>query len=202
MTARRPGKSRLIGLLSVIFTVGFPAFVFFAHDVVSPSVIALVGVVLLLARLLTVSREAEPIILLGLVGGIVLLAIAAATGDETAMLMYPTVINASLMALFAITLWRPPSLAERLARMRGMEVSPDGVTYTRWVTALWVLFFFLNGTIAAALAIWADIAVWAFYTGVLGYVLAGALMAAELVFRRFYKARIARRVESADCMPQ
>jgi uncharacterized membrane protein len=202
MTAGRPGKSRLIGLLSAIFTLGFPAFIFFAHDAVSPSVIALVGVALLLARLATVSRDAEPVISYGLIGGIVLLAIAAATGDRTAMLMYPTLVNASLMALFALTLWRPPSLAERLARMRGMEVSPEGVVYTRRVTALWALFFFFNGSIAGALAIWGDIAAWAFYTGVMGYVMAGALMAAELVFRRFYKARIARQARSADCMPQ
>lgn len=202
MSARRPGTSRFIGLVSAIFTLGFPAFVFFAHDAVVPSVIALVGAGLLLARLTTVSRETQPIVIFGLTGGVFLLVIAAVTGDKTTMLMYPTLINASLMVLFAITLWRPPSLAERLARMRGMDVSPEGVTYTRWVTIVWALFFFLNGSIAAVLAVWGDIAIWAFYTGVLGYVMAGIVMAAELIFRRYYKARIARRVRSADCMPQ
>jgi uncharacterized membrane protein len=202
MTAGRPGKSRLIEFLSTIFTAGFPAFIYLAHDVVSPSVIALVGVGLLLARLATVSRDAEPVVFFGLTGGIVLFAVAIATGDKTMALMYPTLVNASLMLLFAVTLWRPPSLAERLARMRGMEVSPEGVAYTRWVTALWALFFLFNGSIAAVLAIRGDIAIWAFYTGVLGYVMAGTLMAAELVFRRFYKARIARQARDADCMPQ
>jgi uncharacterized membrane protein len=202
MTAGRPGKSRLIGFLSTIFTAGFPAFIYLAYDVVSPSVIALVGVGLLLARLATVSRDAEPVVFFGLTGGIVLFAVAIATGDKTMALMYPTLVNASLMLLFAVTLWRPPSLAERLARMRGMEVSPEGVAYTRWVTALWALFFLFNGSIAAVLAIRGDIAIWAFYTGVLGYVMAGTLMAAELVFRRFYKARIARQARDADCMPQ
>jgi uncharacterized membrane protein len=202
MTAKRPGRSRLIGLLSAIFTVGFPAFIFFAHDLVAPSIIALVGVALLLARLATVSRRAEPVVLVGLAGGAALLAIAAATGNETTMLLYPTLVNASLMGLFAVTLWRPPSLAERLARMQGMEVSPEGVIYTRRVTALWALFFFFNGAIAGVLAIWGDLAIWALYTGVFGYVMAGALMVTELVFRRYYKARIARRASSAECIPQ
>lgn len=202
MTEPRPGRSRLIGLFSAIFTVGFPAFIFFAHDVVAPAVIALVGVGLLLARLFTASRHAEPVVLLGLAAGAALLAVAAATGDQTTMLMYPTLVNASLAALFSITLWRPPSLAERLARMQGMEVSPEGVVYTRRVTAMWVLFFLINGSVAGVLAIWGDLATWAIFTGVLGYVMAGVLMAAELVFRRYYKARLARRAASADCVPQ
>ena len=202
MTARWPDKSRPIGFLLTIFTAGFPAFIYFAYDVVSPSIIALAGVGLLLARLATVPRDAEPIVFFGLMGGIVLLAVAVATGDKTMTLMYPTLVNASLMSLFAVTLWRPPSLAERLARMRGMEVSPEGVAYTRWVTGIWAIFFLFNGSIAGALALRGDIAIWAFYTGVLGYVMAGTLMAAELVFRRFYKARIARQARGADCMPQ
>jgi len=199
MISKWPDRSRLIGFLSTIFTAGFPAFVYFAYDVVSPSIIALAGVGLLLARLATVPRDTEPMVFFGLMGGIVLLAVAVATGDKTMTLMYPTLVNASLMSLFAVTLWRPPSLAERLARMRGMEVSAEGVAYTRWVTGIWAMFFLVNGSIAGALALRGDIAIWAFYTGVLGYVMAGVLMVAELVFRRFYKARIARR---ADCVTQ
>jgi uncharacterized membrane protein len=200
MTAPDPGRLRWIAILSAIFTAAFPAFIYFGREFTTPSVIALTGALLLLARLLTLPRGTDRSRVAGLGCAIALLAVAAVSGMEILTLMYPTLVNASLMVAFAATLWRPPSLVERLGRAWGMKVDPRGAAYRKWVTAVWSLFFLLNGVIAAVLALRGDLATWAFYTGVLGYLMAGLLMAMELVVRHFYKARLARRSARADCL--
>src|SRR5205809_68133 len=79
---------------------------------------------------------------------------------------YPVLIYAGL------TLVRPRTLAIILA-----------VLYCRVVTALWCLFFALNGGVTLWLALGATLAWWTFYTGVVSYALLGILFAAELVYR-------------------
>jgi len=192
---------RALLVLSVVFTAAFPAFIFFGRDIVSPAAIALAGAVILGARLFLLPRGASPGTTIAVMAGTAVLALAAVTGWGTYALLYPTVVNAGLMIVFGLTLWSPPSLAERLARLRGEPVSARGVVYTKWVTAMWTIFFFCNGTIAGILALRGDLAAWAFYTGILGYVLAAVLMGSELLFRRFYKARVLSRTENLDCLP-
>ena len=61
--------------------------------------------------------------------------------------------------------------------------------YCRSVTLVWCAFFVVNGAAAALLAAFAPRGWWAGYTGVVSYVLVGALFAAEYVVR---KARFGR----------
>ena len=88
--------------------------------------------------------------------------------------------------MFALSLWSPPTVIERLARLgRGVaELPPDAVRYTRHVTEVWCGFFTLN----AAIAIWSALAasreVWALYNGFLAYVGMCVLFFGERVVRR------------------
>lgn len=201
MSPRHAGRfAKILAVLSVAFTVAFPALVYFGRDVTPPAVIALLGVVILATRLVTMPRGLGFGTSVPVLAGIVFLTVAGFHGKETLALLYPTLVNGFLMVIFGITLWRPPSLAERLARLHGTPVSEHGVVYTRWVTAVWAGFFFVNGLVAAFLALQGNVAVWALYTGFLGYLFAAALMGAELIFRRFYKARVRRRTRNVDCL--
>ena len=98
--------------------------------------------------------------------------------------LYPVLINGFLLAYFGSTLLWPPTIVERFARLRHRIFPQRAVDYTRVVTVVWCLFFFINGTIALATSLWASTAVWSLYNGVISYVLIGVLFAAELVFRR------------------
>ena len=71
-----------------------------------------------------------------------------------------------------------------LSKLLQTELSPAEVRYCRSVTWLWVLFFALNGSIAAFLALRGPISLWAAYTGVISYVLIGAVFALEFLVRR------------------
>jgi uncharacterized membrane protein len=98
--------------------------------------------------------------------------------------LYPAVVSASLLALFAASLVRPPTAIERMARLTQPDLSPRGVAYTRKVTWVWCGFFLINGTVAAATARWGSDAVWALYNGLIAYGLMGLLFGIEWLVRQ------------------
>jgi uncharacterized membrane protein len=104
---------------------------------------------------------------------------------------YPVVISLAVAAVFALSLVFPPSVVERIARLREPDLPPDGVAYTRKVTWVWVVWLALNAAIAAALAAWAPLKVWALWTGLLSYLVTGLLFAGEMLVRRHVRGRAA-----------
>lgn len=112
------------------------------------------------------------------------LILAALSNDRRFILALPVVVNAVLLLQFASSLWTSQSLVERIARLVQPELSPAEVSYCRSVTWLWVLFFALNGSIAAILALTGPLSLWAAYTGVVSYLLIGATFAGEFLVRR------------------
>jgi uncharacterized membrane protein len=113
--------------------------------------------------------------------------LAACTGLANAALplkLYPVLINTALGALFAWSLAKPPTAIERIARLQRPELDAAGVAYTRKVTWVWLVFFVLNGSVAAGTALWASDATWALYNGLLCYGLMGVLFAGEWLVRQ------------------
>lgn len=102
-----------------------------------------------------------------------------------AMYWYPVGVNLLMLLLFGASLLTRQSLIERLARLREPDLPPAGVRYTRRVTQIWCVFFVLNGSVAAALVLMQAWAAWALYTGVIAYVLMGALLGGEWLYRRY-----------------
>lgn len=102
--------------------------------------------------------------------------------------VYPVLVNAGLLLAFVWTLVYPPTVIERLARLREPALPPSGVRYTRYVTWVWVAFFAINGSIAAA-TLWAEDHIWAIYNGLISYLLIGALFLGEFLFRQYYRGR-------------
>ncbi|WP_328188636.1 hypothetical protein [Marinobacter sp. OP 3.4] len=108
--------------------------------------------------------------------------------DSIGVKAYPVLVNGGLLLAFVWTLAYPPTAIERLARLREPELPPSGVRYTRYVTWVWVAFFAMNGSIAAA-TLWAEDHVWALYNGLISYLLMGALFLGEFLFRQYYRSR-------------
>ncbi|MFY2564325.1 hypothetical protein ACN469_42435 [Corallococcus terminator] len=102
--------------------------------------------------------------------------------------LYPVLVNAMLLTVFATSLAYPPSVIERLARLREPELPASGVAYTRRVTQVWCGFFVVNGSIALSTALWASDATWALYNGLIAYGLMGLLFAGEWLVRRRVRA--------------
>lgn len=107
---------------------------------------------------------------------------------EHALLYYPVWMNAGMLLLFAASLWFPPTVIERLARLMEGELDQHAVAYTRKVTQVWCLFFLFNGAVAFASAWWGDWDIWVMYNGLISYILMGLLMFIEWQVRRVVKA--------------
>ena len=139
---------------------------------------------------LWVSRRSDrPIDLLASVAMAILAVVVLITDSRFAAMAYPVVINTGLLAYFWSTLRTGPSAIERLARLEEPDLPPEGVAYTRTLTKVWCGFFLLNGLTAAATAAWADPSIWAWYNGVIAYLLIAVLLFGERGLRPLLIAR-------------
>ena len=104
--------------------------------------------------------------------------------QPAAMYWYPVGMSGLMLLLFGGSLFTRQSLIERLARLREPDLPAAAVAYTRRVTQVWCAFFVFNGGVAAALVLAQAWQAWAWYTGVLAYVLMGVLFVLEWLCRR------------------
>ena len=111
-------------------------------------------------------------------------AAVVATNSEALLLLYPASMSASMLIVFGATLFNPPTMVERFARLREPDLPEQSVRYTRRVTEAWCVFFVCNGAIAVYTALYASREAWALYNGLIAYLLMGALFAGERLVRR------------------
>lgn len=109
--------------------------------------------------------------------------------EASLLLWYPVLISLALLGLFGASLVVGPPVIERLARLREPDLPAYAVRYTRRVTAVWVGFFAVNALVATLLALYAPLAWWTLYTGVIAYALMGTLFAGEWLLRQRVRAR-------------
>lgn len=178
----------LLGLAVVLY----PLLVWLGLERWQPRGLGLVLIALLALRVLFALRTRRSLLLPALASLLAAgtLALAAAlTNSETLLRLYPALINAGLLLVFAGSLLSPRSLIERLARLQEPDLPPSGVAYTRRVTQIWCGFFIVNGAIAAWTALAASRSVWALYNGAIAYGLMGLLFAGEYWVRRRVRGR-------------
>ena len=122
---------------------------------------------------------------------VVLLGIGAVLGRIGLALWTPVAVNAALCLTFATTLRRGTPLVERFARMMVDDLRPEELRWCRSWTLLWSLFFAVNGSVAALLALFAPIEIWTLYTGLLGYLAIGVMFGIEYTLRKYRFGRLA-----------
>ena len=141
------------------------------------------GCVLLAVALLRAAVSREPVWLIAAAGALVLVIATFVLNDDLPLKLYPVLVNAALLGVFGLSLWRPPTVIERLARLRHPDLPPEGVRWVANVTKAWCLFFMLIGGIALWTALYASDATWALYNGAIAYVLIGAMLGGEWLLR-------------------
>jgi uncharacterized membrane protein len=129
-----------------------------------------------------------PIILIAVL--VALAVVAVLSHDALPVKLYPVIVNAGFLVFFGWSLYAPPTVIERMARLRTPDLPPAAVAYINKVTAVWCAFFVLNGTVAFITARYASTAVWALYNGVIAYGLMGLLFGGEYLVRRRVMRRI------------
>ncbi len=169
----------------VLVTLLYPLAIWLGAGRVEPRYLAALLLVAALARFGALRFDSAARWWLG--GALALGALAVWGNAMLPLKLYPVLVNATLLALFAYSLIFPPSMVERFARMREPDLPAAAIGYTRRVTEVWCVFFTVNGALALATALWASPAVWSLYNSVVAYLLMGLLFAGEYCFRRQFK---------------
>lgn len=175
-------------LILALATLAYPLAVYLGFGKVEPFWLGLALLALMLVR----AWAARDAVWLFAGAGAALLALLGMLGNSWLPLkLYPVVVSAVLLVVFAASVAKPPTVIERIARLREPALPAGGVAYTRKVTIMWCAFFLANGLAALATALWASNEVWLLYNGLVSYLLMGALFAGEWLVRRRVKARMA-----------
>jgi uncharacterized membrane protein len=144
---------------------------------------ALGACLLLLVRALVAPSDITRFLRLPLLVAALVLAVMVLFDAAVAAKAYPALLSLLIAAVFGNSLRHPPSLIERLARLRDPALTVAGQEYCRNVTWLWTIWLVTNAAMAAGLAIWGSIAIWALWTGLLSYIVTAALFLGEIVLR-------------------
>jgi len=178
--------------LALLGGLAYPPLVYFGLSRLPPGVIVLFGLALIGLRLLGSWRAERQAV----VAGGLALALAGAglvalllLSPVLAVLAYPIVISLATAAIFALSLIRPPSVIERIARLREPDLPPRAVAYTRRVTMVWTAFLVVNALVSAATAAWAPLSIWTLWNGLISYLLMGTLFLGEFAVRRIVRRR-------------
>jgi uncharacterized membrane protein len=174
--------------LPVLITLLYPLVIWLGHGQVEPRLLA--GLVLLAALMRVFTLKASTASRWWLGGGLLLAAAAIISNAWLPLKLYPVMVNVAMLCAFGLSLISPPSMIERLARVREPDLPTEAILYTRRVTQVWCVFFVFNGSIALATALWASPDIWSLYNGVIAYLLMGLLFGGEYVVRVRFKRRL------------
>lgn len=187
-------RPRWVGVAArVALALAYPLVILFAWQMLTPRYVGCLLFVLLWVQR-TVGKGALAMALKRLsahdwcvAGALTLLSLAIAVTDSERLLrFYPACVSAGLLVAFGATLQRGPTMIEKFARLRYPEPSRTIVRYTRHVTQIWCAFFIVNGGFSIYTALYWSRSAWALYNGAIVYVLIGALLAGEWLWRRLF----------------
>ncbi|WP_374650806.1 hypothetical protein [Dongia sp.] len=181
-------RAAIFALVAVVY----PAAVYWLHVQVSFAVFAIAAILLLILRSLLVVDGVTRLLRLPLLCAALVLAVLAVIDSAVAAKIYPALLSLLIATLFGNSLRHPPSLVERIARLREPVLPPVGIVYCRRVTWIWTLWLLANAMIAGLLALAQDLALWALWTGLISYLCSAVLFAGERLLRPMLMRRAAR----------
>lgn len=181
--------------------IAYPLIVYFGLDYFDARMIALILILMAVARLFIAKRlnrggasmpQSNWVIAALLVVGI----LAMISNSVLLLQYYPVCMNVLMFILFFTSLLRPPSIIERFARIKTPDLPEAGIVYTRKVTMVWCGFFIVNGTMALYTVLGTGFGFWALYNGLISYSLMGLLFTGEYLVRRQVQRNTAQNQEA------
>jgi len=121
------------------------------------------------------------------------------TNTNIAFKFFPVFINIMLIITFGTTLFHPPAMIYRFAILADKTI-PKSLgekkiaAYCYKVTVIWVVFFAVNGSIAALTVFIGSDLIWAIYNCGICNVLMGMLFVGEYIVRKFVQKNIPKAV--------
>lgn len=186
-TASSSGRSKIKIVLILVTLSAYPVFIHLSFAFERPLLVS--GAWLIAAAVGFAAAMLRGSVFLSLLfGGLLSAGIALWWWGDALALMFvpPVLINVALMILFWKTLL-PGSmpLVGRVASLWRGNLDPAVALYTRRVTVAWTIFFGLVAIESIALALFAPLHVWSFFTNCLNYVFVALFFVIEYRLR-FY----------------
>lgn len=183
---------RVAGVLSTLLTLAYPLVVWqlFATPSAAPyfaALLMMMGAVRLLLWWAGLSRSRFFPPWLSLSLAMVMLGLGAWVlwfGQVTVFQLYPLLVSGLFLLVFAMSLFSSQSLIERFASAYEGQLSARKRRYLRRVTQCWCGFFVLNMALSAYTWLVMTPTAWAWYNGVISYVLMAMMFAGEYLYRR------------------
>jgi uncharacterized membrane protein len=104
--------------------------------------------------------------------------------NDLYLYLYPVAINVIFLCVFAIGLFYPPTIIERIARVQNEKFTDADIPYVKKCTIAWCVFFLINGSISLYLALSDDKDFWALYSGLISYILMASMFMGEWLIRQ------------------
>jgi len=178
MTNKKPHifSYALNAFISVV-SLAYPLALFFAPSFLQ--IIAFSMAILWGVRMLIEKEKHKKIFAFCLMG---LFGFIGALKHYLLAFMYPVIISVGLFVVFFLSLYNEPIIT-KFARLKHTYLSPNVLIYTRNVTKIWCVFFMCNALISLILATLKDKAFWAYYCGIVSYMIIGLLIVGEMFYR-------------------
>jgi uncharacterized membrane protein len=174
-------------VLAIAFGLAYPVLIYAGLFFFEPRTVALALGTGVLVRVVSIARVREGVnvgrLLTAPISVAAVLVLTAVLNDGRVFLYVPALVNVALLGSFAHTLRSGPSMVETFASLQVDDLAEDERVYAVALTRVWCVFFLFNGLVALALAVEASVAIWAFYTGFLSYILMGTLFSIEFLYR-------------------
>jgi uncharacterized membrane protein len=183
------GRQRISEALQGIFFLGYPLIVYFAYTRLETRTLAIALLALYGASVaIRFRRSATEIrqLLRQHIGLFALIAIALTTGNATVLLLMPVLVSSYLFWTFSASLRDGMPMIERFARIVEDDLPDFTIPYCRKVTIVWCAFLAANALCVLVLALAAPLEWWALYSGLIAYLLVGALVLGEFVVHKIW----------------
>jgi uncharacterized membrane protein len=176
-TRKRQKLSRIVAVLSLLY----PVLVLVGWRYLPPAaIVAALGAVLVLRLALGNRGSAEAVLGIAVMVSIAMLGVS----PVLAVRLHPVLMSLGFAALFLHSLWSPPVMIERFARLAEPDLPEAAGPYLRKVTIAWIAFLLANAAIAAWTVLYGTIGQWTLYNGFISYVLMGAMFGGEYLVRQ------------------
>lgn len=175
-------------LLLGAVALAYPFIVYFGLQATSASTLAAILVLIILVRAVVERKQGKGVspLYVAALAAIPLLSWSYLFDSELALKLYPVVVNASFLCVFAYSLYQPPAVITRIASLRE-ELDQQAIEYTHKLTRVWCGFFIFNGGVALFTVFHPNEQLWMLYNGFISYLLMGLLFAIEWLVRRRFK---------------
>jgi uncharacterized membrane protein len=176
-TGKRQKLSRIVSALSLFY----PVLVLVGLRYLPPAaIVGVLGAMLALRLALGHRGSAEAVLGIAVMITVAMLGIS----PMLAVRLYPVLMSLGFAALFLHSLWSPPVMIERFARLAEPDLPEAARPYLRKVTIAWIAFLLANAAVAGWTVLYGTIEQWTLYNGLVSYLLMGAMFGGEYLVRQ------------------